>query len=139
LKVVEQLETTFKSASLYDNDFVDESHKGEESLRDTYETHVIIEDYQEGVDEDERSPRQLSSEDIARCIAEVIREKDEHENTHLMGEAKPYVKDYKDALKLSKDVQEIGIHVRNAGLVVLGLFFTHFVFVEWCVYVGNGT
>lgn len=142
LKVVEQLEANFTSATLNDNDFVNEMHKLEESLnRDTYDTHVIIEDYQEGVDEDERSPRQLSSEDIARFIAEAVREKekDEHENAYLTGEAKPYVKDYKDALKRSKDVEEMGLHARNIGLVILGVLFMHFVFIEWCAFVGNGT
>jgi hypothetical protein len=138
LKVVEKLEANFRSAALNDSDYVNERHQREETLSNTYDTHVIIEDYQ-GVDEDERSPRQLSSEDIARFIEDAIREKDEHENTYLMGEAKPYVKDYKDGLKLSNDMEEIGIHARNVGLVVLGLLFTHFVFVEWCAFVGNGT
>lgn len=142
LKIVEQLEDTFKNASLTDNDFVDEKHKLEESLSATYDRYKLIEDYPEGIDEDERSPRQLSSDEIARFIADAVREKekeeDEHETAYLMGEAKPYLKDYKDALKFSEDVAKIGLHARNVGLIILGVLFAHFVFSEWSVFVGNG-
>lgn len=106
-------------------------------------THIYNQSYME---EDERDndnyvkpPTSLSSEDIGRFIDEVMQERDEHENTHLVGEAKPYLKQYDHAIIMSKTVEQLEKHGKNIGLLIIVMMFIHFLCVEWGVYVGDRT
>ena len=119
VRLVEQLEEAFTSSTKMT---VDQSYI-EEDEQDSYAM--------------PRTP--LSSEDIGRFIDEVMQERDEHENTHLVGEAKPYLKHYDNAINMAKTVEQLAMHSKNISLLIIVMMFIHYLCIEWNVYVGNRT
>ncbi len=125
VRLVEQLEDAFVAAvekSYYDEVFVI-NYEEEEERKGSYS----------------RPTTSLSSEDIGLFIAQAMEERDEHENTHLVGEAKPYLKEYNDAVKMSNSIEYLGIHARNVSLLIIVIMFIHFLCDEWSAYIGRGT
>jgi len=131
VRLVEQFEEAFAAA-------VEKSYY--EEVFDT--TQLYNQSYEEEEERDSsfsRPPTSLSSEDIGRFIAEAMEERDEHENAHIVGEAKPYLKEYNDAMKMSNSVEYLGIHAKNIGLLIIVIMFIHFLCDEWSAYIGKGT
>ena len=87
----------------------------------------------------------LSSEDIGRFINEVMQEReehdehDEHENNHLIGEAKPYLKQYDNVVHFAKCIDHLAKESKNICLLIIVMMFIHYLCDEWIVYVGSRT
>ena len=131
VRLVEQLEEAFAAA--VEKSYYDEVFGTTHSYTQSYEEEV------ERVNNLSRPPTPLSSEDIGRFIAEAMEERDEHENTHLVGEAKPYLKKYNNAMKMSNSIEQLGMHAKNIGLLIIVIMFIHFLCDEWSEYAGRGT
>jgi len=129
VRLVEQFEEAFAAA--VNKSYYDEVFGMADSCNLSYEEERDI-SYS-------RPPTPLSSEDIGRFIAEAMEERDEHENTHLIGEAKPYIKTYNDAVKMSRSIEHLGMHTKNIGLLIIVIVFIHLFCDEWSTYVGRET